>query len=171
MLVTHRFPPPFEPQLTPSCTSPPPPSPPPNSTLKTPKIERHGFVDEYNAEFVKLSCRALDWTDDQLMGVYVGDLEPGLRDDVLRQRPNASPALSIIGVPLIAPPTATEILERLGALLPFRLLLPIPWGLLAPPLFVVSGLLKCRNVGKKNYVSIVMNRFVLDTAVKSLNFL
>lgn len=54
-----------------------------NSALS--HIQQHGFVDEYNAEFVKLSCRALDWTDDQLMGVYVGDLEPDLRDDVLFQ--------------------------------------------------------------------------------------
>ncbi|XP_021823725.1 uncharacterized protein LOC110764972 [Prunus avium] len=48
-------------------------------------IQQTGSLDDCNIEFVRLSCRALDWTDDQLKGVYVGGLAPDLRGDVIVQ--------------------------------------------------------------------------------------
>ncbi|CAL9004077.1 unnamed protein product [Prunus brigantina] len=56
-----------------------------NSALS--HIQQTGTLDDYNAEFTKLSCRALDWSDDQLKGVYVGGLTTELRDNVLIHHP------------------------------------------------------------------------------------
>ncbi|KAH0987500.1 hypothetical protein GBA52_014677 [Prunus armeniaca] len=56
-----------------------------NSALS--HIQQTGTLDEYNTEFTKLSCRALDWSDDQLKGVYVGGLTTELRDNVLIHHP------------------------------------------------------------------------------------
>lgn len=46
-----------------------------------------GSVDEYISAFTKLSCRAPDWSDDQLLPIFCGGLRSDIRHDVLALDP------------------------------------------------------------------------------------
>lgn len=39
-------------------------------------------MDEYIAEFTKLSCRVIDWTENKLKHVFLGGLRDDIRHDV-----------------------------------------------------------------------------------------
>lgn len=46
-------------------------------------IQQMGTVDEYIAEFTKLSCPVIDWTENQLKHVFLGGLNEDIHHDVL----------------------------------------------------------------------------------------
>ncbi|CAL2229891.1 unnamed protein product [Prunus armeniaca] len=46
-----------------------------------------GTVAEFVAQLIKLSCRAVGWTDELLLGVFVGGLKEEIQDDVLALEP------------------------------------------------------------------------------------
>ncbi|VVA13430.1 PREDICTED: Transposon [Prunus dulcis] len=50
-------------------------------------IRKMGSVAEFVAQFIKLSCRAVGWTDELLLGVFVGGLKEEIQDDVLALEP------------------------------------------------------------------------------------
>ncbi|KAI5352798.1 hypothetical protein L3X38_005690 [Prunus dulcis] len=48
-----------------------------------------GSVAEYVGLFIKLSCRAVGWTDEQLLGTFVGGLKEDIQDDVIALEPHS----------------------------------------------------------------------------------
>ncbi|KAM1576648.1 hypothetical protein ACFX10_032941 [Malus domestica] len=50
-------------------------------------ITQIGSVEDYVARFIRLSCWTLDWSDEQLLGTFLGGLKEDLQDDVVAQRP------------------------------------------------------------------------------------
>lgn len=38
-------------------------------------VSQKGFLEAYFNEFIRLSCRAQGWTDEQLLGVFLGRLK------------------------------------------------------------------------------------------------
>lgn len=47
------------------------------------------MVDDYIAEFTKLSCRVINWTENQLKHVFLGGLKEDIRHDVLALEPDS----------------------------------------------------------------------------------
>lgn len=54
-----------------------------NFNVSLSHIKQAGFVRDYIALFIKLSCRAHGWSNEQLMGVFIGGLRYELQDEVL----------------------------------------------------------------------------------------
>lgn len=52
-------------------------------------IQQKGTVDEYIAEFTKLSCRVIDWIENQLKHVFLRGLRDDIRHDVLALEPDS----------------------------------------------------------------------------------
>ncbi|KAM1333567.1 hypothetical protein ACFX2F_009595 [Malus domestica] len=46
-------------------------------------------VETYVGQFIWLSCRTLDWSDEQFLGAFLGGLKEDLQDDVVAQRPTS----------------------------------------------------------------------------------
>jgi hypothetical protein len=45
-------------------------------------LQQTSMVDEFIASFTKLPCRALDWTDEQLLPIFCGGFKIDIRFDV-----------------------------------------------------------------------------------------
>ena len=54
-----------------------------NTESQLTHIQQLGTVDEYIAEFTKLSCRVIDWIENQFKHVFLGGLRDDIRHDVL----------------------------------------------------------------------------------------
>lgn len=50
-------------------------------------LQHTNFVDEYITAFTKLSCRAPEWTDEQLLPIFCGGLKNDIKHDVLAYDP------------------------------------------------------------------------------------
>ncbi|XP_050363264.1 uncharacterized protein LOC126782133 [Argentina anserina] len=50
-------------------------------------IQQHGFINEFISEFTKLSCRAVHWSETQLVHNFLGGLRPDIRHDVMAWEP------------------------------------------------------------------------------------
>ncbi|XP_062010192.1 uncharacterized protein LOC133726620 isoform X1 [Rosa rugosa] len=51
-------------------------------------IQQSSSVDEFITAFTKLSCRTPDWSDEQLLPIFLGGLKSELRHDVMALEPN-----------------------------------------------------------------------------------
>lgn len=58
-----------------------------NVNVALSRIRQVGSVAEFVAQFIKLSCRVMGWTDEFLLGVFVGGLKEDIKDDVLALEP------------------------------------------------------------------------------------
>lgn len=50
-------------------------------------LQHISTVDDYISAFTKLSCRAPEWSDDQLLPIFCGGLKPEIRHDVMALEP------------------------------------------------------------------------------------
>lgn len=52
-------------------------------------LQQSTSVDDYISEFTKLSCRAPEWSDDQLLPIFCGGLKADIRHDVMALEPRS----------------------------------------------------------------------------------
>ncbi|PRQ22490.1 putative nucleotidyltransferase, Ribonuclease H [Rosa chinensis] len=52
-------------------------------------LQQWNSVDEFITEFTKLSCRAPEWSDEQLLPIFLGGLKPEIRHDVMAMEPRS----------------------------------------------------------------------------------